>query len=505
MRRVARLSFALSTSLVVLGARGESVRGRVEGRVGSLQQAVRELDEWTQRSGAKSGVVVIESGSGRVLAAAHESLPLNPASNTKLLTAAAALDRLGSDYRYLTGVYGALHDGVAGDLVLRGHGDPSLSTRDLAELVRELVARGLRRVDGRILVDQSRFDDDYTPPAFGQHPNEWASYRAPVSAVALDRNAVALHVLAGSVGQSASVWFEPPGFVEIAGRVESGKLGSGQAIELKLRPQGQRLKAEVTGHVARGLGLVRSERRVEDPRLLAGFVLAHFLRSTGVEFKGDLALGGSAEKTLLVAHRSEPLGVLVRELGKYSDNFYAEMILKTLGAEAERGTGSSARGARAVLGWLNSVGINDAGTVIQNGSGLYDANRTSALTLARALLSAESRPGIAADFLAQLAVGGVDGTLKSRFRRHRATRVVRAKTGTLAEVDALSGYVLASQGRRPLVFAVLVNGPLGDHREARRRIDAVVEAIVETASEVPRAIEAPRGTSAEKAAGHGSR
>ena len=288
-------------------------------------------------------------------------------------------------------------------------------------------------------------------------------------------------MLATEEGKPATLWFDPPGFVNLVGSVETRPAGSGQAIELKLRPEKQRLRGEVRGHVARGLGLVRLVRRVDDPRLFPGFVLAHILRTLGVD-SGEVGLGGAGEQSLLVSHRSEPLGVLVRQLGKHSDNFYAEMILKTLGAEAERGTGSSARGAQAVLAWLKQAGAEDRGTVIQNGSGLYDANRASALTLARALVAAGNRPSIAAEFVGQLAVGGVDGTLKSRFRQHRATRVVRGKTGTLATVDALSGYVLASQGRPPLVFSVLVNGPLGDHREARRRIDRIVEEVVSSAN-----------------------
>jgi D-alanyl-D-alanine carboxypeptidase/D-alanyl-D-alanine-endopeptidase (penicillin-binding protein 4) len=290
-------------------------------------------------------------------------------------------------------------------------------------------------------------------------------------------------VLATEEGKPATLWVDPPGFVNLVGSVETRPAGSGQAIELKLRPEKQRLRGEVSGHVARGLGLVRLERRVDDPRLFPGFVLAHILRTLGVDCPGAVGLGGSGEQSLLVSHRSEPLGVLVHHLGKHSDNFYAEMILKTLGAEAERGTGSSARGAQAVLAWLKQAGAEDRGTVIQNGSGLYDANRASALTLARALVVAGNRPSIAAEFVGQLAVGGVDGTLKSRFRQHRATRVVRGKTGTLATVDALSGYVLASQGRPPLVFSILVNGPLGDHREARRRIDRIVEEAVSSASQ----------------------
>jgi serine-type D-Ala-D-Ala carboxypeptidase/endopeptidase (penicillin-binding protein 4) len=483
MRSVPRFVVAVLVSLGVLGAQSEPVAAQAPvpsaaARASALERAVEELGNWAQKNGAKAGVAVLDASSGRTVVALHDSLALNPASNTKLLTAAAALERLGPDYRYLTGLYGALRNGATGDLVLRGHGDPSLRVRDLSELVRELVARGLRRVEGRILVDQSRFDDDHLPPGYDQRPGEWASYRAPVSAVALERNTVALNVLASDQGQPATLWFEPPGFVEVSGTIETHGTGSGQAIELKLRAQGQRLKAEVGGHVARGLGLIRTERRVDDPRLFAGFVLAQLLRGQGVECKGEVALSGSGERRILVSHRSEPLGVLIRELGKSSDNFYAEMILKTLGAEAEQGTGSSPRGVQAVLAWLKSAGLEDPGTSIKNGSGLYDANRVSAFTLARLLIVAANRPSIEAEFLAQLAVGGVDGTLKSRFRHQRATRTVRAKTGTLADVDALSGYVLASRGRPRLVFSILVNGPLGDHREARRRIDRIVEEAV---------------------------
>jgi D-alanyl-D-alanine carboxypeptidase/D-alanyl-D-alanine-endopeptidase (penicillin-binding protein 4) len=444
-----------------------------------LEREVQELTRYAQRIGGKAGVAILETPSGRLLVGENQTIALNPASNAKLLTAAAALERLGPDYRYTTGLYGVLRGGVVKDLVLRGHGDPSLEVQHLWELGRELVALGLRRVQGRILVDQSRFDDDYLPPAYQQRPSDWSSYRAPVCPVALARNSVSLHVLPGEEGKPAEVWFEPPGFVEVSGTIGTERAGTGQAIDLKLLPHGAKLRAEVSGHIASGLGLVRSDRRVDDPRAYAGFVLASLLKSLGVELKGEVALGGAGQHDLLVSHRSLPLGMLVRELGKNSDNFYAEMLLKTLGAEAGDGTGSSERGAQVLLSWLKGAGALEPGTVVKNGSGLYDANRASALVVARILTTAVDRPSIAPDFLAQLAVGGIDGTLRSRFRQYRAARTIRAKTGTLAEVDALSGYILGERGRPPLVFAILVNGPLGDHREARRRIDRVVVAAAE--------------------------
>src|SRR5258706_557143 len=117
--------------------------------------------------------------SGAVLAAENAHAPLNPASNAKVLTAAAVLDRMGPDYRFTTGVYGRLQGGVVAPLVLRGNGDPSLEEDELWQLASSLRQQGLAKVDG-VLVDQSYFDGETLPPGFNQQPNEWAPFRAPV-------------------------------------------------------------------------------------------------------------------------------------------------------------------------------------------------------------------------------------------------------------------------------------------------------------------------------------
>ena len=135
-------------------------------------------------------------------------------------------------------------------------------------MCRSLAKMGLKRVDGKILVDQSRFDPEYLPPAFGQQPDEWAAFRAPVSAVALERNAVTLNVLAAEPGEPASIWFHPPGFVRVSGQVATRAAGSGQHVRLSLRPDRSQLRATVGGHLAAGLPRLRFERRVDDPRLL---------------------------------------------------------------------------------------------------------------------------------------------------------------------------------------------------------------------------------------------
>ena len=156
-------------------------------RAPELEAAVRSLVNDRRSSDAQIGVVLVDCETGNVLAQAGEHVVVNPASNAKLYTAAAALAILHGSHRYQTTLSGTIKSGAATGLVLRGHGDPSLRTQDLWAMVQELKAHGVRRVEGDIVVDQRFFDEQTTPPAFEQQPNEWAAFRAPVSAVARQR------------------------------------------------------------------------------------------------------------------------------------------------------------------------------------------------------------------------------------------------------------------------------------------------------------------------------
>ncbi|HVU06103.1 MAG TPA: D-alanyl-D-alanine carboxypeptidase/D-alanyl-D-alanine-endopeptidase [Polyangiaceae bacterium] len=441
-----------------------------------LVTAVEELGAWAASVKGRAGADVVEIDTGRVLASLDAHRALNPASNTKVLTAAAVLDRLGPDHRFTTGVYGKVENGAVPVLVLRGDGDPSLETADLVELARALVRQGVRRVD-RIQVDQGAFDDQYVPPAFASQPNEWAPFRAPVSAVSLERNAVTLNVTPGRAGAPASVWFEPPGFVDVKGVVETRPSSAADGVRLTLRPDGPRLRAEVAGFVGAGATRVRYSKRVDDPRLFPGYALAALLRELGVDVPGDPSLGGNEVRARLAYVESAPVSVLVRELGKNSDNFFAETLLKALGGVVRGAPARTENGASVVLEYLASLQAIDPDTKIVNGSGLFDANRVSPSTLVAVLRHGFQSSRIAPDFVAELAVGGVDGTLRNRFKTHADDRAIRAKTGTLDRVVALSGYVLAPPGRSAIAFSFIVDGAPGKHAEARQRIDRAVEAI----------------------------
>lgn len=441
--------------------------------------AFADLERWVKQQGGTLGAVVLDLNSGKSWVSVRAKEPLNPASNQKLLTAAVALDTLGVDYRYRTTLYGRLEKATVRELTLTGHGDPSLGTEDLWRLARALAALGVSRVEGDLVVDQSRFDEAFEPPAYAQQPEEWASFRAPVSAISIDQNTVTLNALATEPGAPARVWFEPPGFVEAKGGIDTRARGQGQELDFRLTPAPQGVRAVVAGHVSEGQPRLRLVRRVADPRALPGRVLGALLKDMGIEWSGKVLLGKTAGGERLAYVTSPPLGQLLGELGKNSDNFYAEMVFKSLGEGPKGEPATSEAAASRVLAWLAHAGLGDPRTKVVNGSGLFDANRVSAELLAQLLGKVYLDPELGPDFVGQLAIGGIDGTLRSRFRGAATRGRVRAKTGTLRNADTLSGYMLSSSGRLPLVFAVLVNGIDERHTAVRERVDRAVSVLAE--------------------------
>jgi D-alanyl-D-alanine carboxypeptidase/D-alanyl-D-alanine-endopeptidase (penicillin-binding protein 4) len=440
-------------------------------------QALDAAVRWARSTGARLGGCFIDLASGAELAAASADVAENPASNQKLVTAGALLRNLGPERTFATGLYGRVVSGRVETLVLRGEGDPSLTSADLAAMAAALKERGVREV-GALLVDQSAFDDHFVPPGFEQQPNEWAAFRAPVSAVAVDRNSVLVTIEPAQRGSPARVSFLPDGFVESDGQIATGARGKPLRAVAGLAPRGDHLVAHLGGAVAEGSAPLRYRQRVEDPRLLPAYVLRTALAAVGVKADGRLLLGGSGERNELLVHRSRRLAELLPELGKNSDNFYAETLLKALGAAIVGTPGTSAQGAEVASTWLKEIGAWDAGTRVTNGSGLFDTNRLSPRTLARLLAHGWRDPALGPDFVAQLAVGGVDGTLKERFSGLAARRAVLAKTGTLKDIVALSGYAVGPDRRRAVAFSMIASNLHGRLTAARQRIDAVVEGVV---------------------------
>ncbi|HEY4394375.1 MAG TPA: D-alanyl-D-alanine carboxypeptidase/D-alanyl-D-alanine-endopeptidase [Polyangia bacterium] len=435
---------------------------------------------------AKVSAVVVEADSGKTLYAHDDKTPLNAASNVKIVTSAASLSLLGPEYRWRTtlsvnGPAGGppLPAGgeVSGDLYLRGSGDPTLSTENLAAMVGDLASLGLHKVRGALVVDDSLFDGGYIPPAYDQKNDSTAS-RAPSSAASLDGNVVGVTIIPGAAaGAPARIVVDPasPYFV-VAGRVTTAANGPA-APSVDTKEDGNRTRVNVSGRIKLGADPRTIYRRVAQPSLFLGQTLRQLLERRGISV-GNVRVGASPAQGLRViaTHDSAPLAVVVQDLNKRSNNFAAEQLLRTLGAEIGGHPGNWDKGLKAVARYLAGIGIKADSYQMKNGSGLYDSNRFSAAQIATILRAAAHDFRISAEFLASLAVAGTDGTIAHRMGATLAERYVRAKTGTLANVSCLSGFA-GSPGHLPLVFSILVN-EVGNPNDARRAQDRAAEILV---------------------------
>lgn len=428
--------------------------------------------------GEQVSITVADAISGNRLFEHHPDLQLNPASNQKLVTAAAALSILGAETRFRTGLYGRVEgNAVTGGLVLRGMGDPSLHQSDLAELARDLERRGVRSVD-EIVVDATYFDAQMLPPAFDQQPNEVAPFRAATGAISVDVNAYVLRVRPGdTVGAPARVDVDGDGYFRIESQITTSEGGAPNVIADQ-RAEGAQLRLTLRGSVPLGSAQLSYRRRVENPVAWSGHLLHDALLDTGIRVTGGVRIASTpSDAPLLAMHQSRPLAELVTALGKQSDNFVAEMLFRDLGAERHR-PGRVEDSIAAVRAYLADAHVEGEPAIV-NGSGLFQGNRISSAQLTRVLVHAYNTPAISSEYVSHLAIGGVDGTLERRLHDLPAPRVVRAKTGTLDDAIALSGYVLGPTPARTYAFSVLVNGARGRQGAARTLADAIARACAE--------------------------
>lgn len=450
-------------------------------RASERPSLVAQLRRIVDESGLaeNASIAIVDTANGRPIFQHRAERPMNPASNQKLVTAFAALRALGADFRMRTAVFGRIDgDAVVGGLALRGYGDPFLNTGDLMVLARDIADQGVRRVD-RIIVDATYFDDQILPPAFEQQPNEVAPFRAPISAIAVDRNAYVLRVLpAREVGGAAIVRLGGARYFDVENGITTTDGGAPNIIADQ-RARGERMTLRLRGTVPLGVRGVSYRRRIENPLPWVGHVFADALRAQGIRCGDTVTVGRTPDGAgLLASHSSPSLGSMLEALGKNSDNFVAEMIFKVLGAERHR-PGRAEDAVAAVRAELERAGISLERMEIVNGSGLFQGNRISAQQLAEMLTAAYRDPSIRPEYVAHLAIAGTDGTLARRLTDLRVPRVVRAKTGTLNGVITLSGYVLGPRPESAYAFSVLTNGVEGRHAAARALTDAVVRALVE--------------------------
>ena len=451
----------------------------------------RELDaifEAPALRGAKLGVAISEFETGQILYARNHKAPLNAAANAKIITSAAALSRLGPEYRWRTVVYGPTQRGgrwlgpgglLAGDLYIRGGGDPTLQAEALGELAADLAAQGLTRVRGSLVVDASFFDD---PNQQGRDPRrEGVGFRPPSSAASLEGNTVAVTVIpAAEAGRPARITVNPTSpYFTIAGRIVTAGMEGPAVPMVDTEADANQTRVVVGGRIRVGERPRVFYRRVHHPEWFLGHTFLEVLRKRGIAVEQPLRLGVVPKQgyRTLTAHESPALAEVAHDLNKRSSSFAAEQVLRTLGAENVGAPGTWDKGLESIAQYLESLGIARNTYRLTNGAGLYDSNRFSAEQIVTVLRATLNDFRIASEFMSSLAVAGVDGTLGPRLAGTSAERFVRAKTGTLGNVAALSG-VVGSPGQGALLFSVLFNDVV-DPLPPRQSAEAVALTLVQ--------------------------
>lgn len=434
---------------------------------------------------ARVSYLVVDLAKGDEVVSREADKGMNLASNAKVMTAAAALQGLGGGFRWRTAVYIDVDPDetglVKGDLYVRGRGDPTLSVGDLRQLAADVAARGVRSIEGRLVIDGTYFDDVVEPPHFLEQPKERAAFRAPVASFGVSRSTFTLTVMA-EPGGGSRVTIDPQiDYLKLTKSEVTSVLEGRTRLRMDIKPKRDHLEIELTGQIRTGEGSWDLRRRVDDPARYAAEVFKKALAEHGIKIKQRTLGKGTVPLTakLVAHHDSPPLIDVLRYMNKRSDNYIAECVLKTLGAELKGAPGAAtwADGTAAVRAQLASLGLAAGTYRLDNGSGLYAATEVSAKQLLTLLSAAHKDYRIGPDLLASLPVGGLDGTLSRRWHGKAAQGRVRAKTGTLDKVTTLAGYIAVEPGR-VLGFAILVNDiPAGQRGVVRTMVDEMVDSL----------------------------
>ena len=433
------------------------------------------------------GVLVKSLKTDEALYSRNAKRLMIPASNMKIVTLAAAADRLGWNYSYETRVFaaGPIDGGVLqGDLIVVGSGDPSIgeSPDVFATWADQIRTRGIRIIAGRVIGDDNDFEDQGL--GFGWSWDDVPDdYSAGVSALQYNENAVRITIMPGpGVGDWAGVAVSPTtSGLTIESAVTTSKAGASPNIAADRLPGSARLR--LSGTLAVGAAPVARDVSVDNPTQFFVNALRKALIDRGVDVRGpavdiDEIRDAPARPSgaPLITHRSAPLSTLAIRLMKASQNLYAETFLKTLAAGSEPAT--AVRGRSIAEDTLRAWGVGADGLILRDGSGLSRYDYVTADALVTILAHIDRQASLKGPFEASLPIAGRDGSLSNRMKGTAAEGNARAKTGSMSQVRGLSGFVSTADGE-PLVFSILANNFETPPDTINRTADAIVVRLAE--------------------------
>lgn len=441
----------------------------------SVAQAFRQAGIPAAAIGAYAQEVV----AGRTLISANAQTPLSPASTIKLVTTQAALQVLGPTYTWKTGAYatGAQRgDVLEGDLVMRGGGDPRFNMESLWLFLRQIREKGIRQIDGDLVLDHSLFEArSFDAAEFDNAPLK--PYNAGPDALLLNYHAFALRLVPDQASGRARVSVEPPvaGLPVSGPALVDGECGNWNAgLAPSLTDQG--IVIDGTYPYACGENVLYAHPYQMSRAAYFGAVFRRLWGEMGGTLAGRVRDGMLPPDARLVGEwQSAPLTQVIQDINKFSNNVMARQLLLTLAAQTSQAPANPENGTVAVRAWLQSRGIEAADLVLENGSGLSRGARISAITMGRMLLAAYNSPTMP-EYIASLPLVAYDGTMKKRLRDRPVAGRAHIKTGSIAGVRAVAGYVMAASGKW-YALVCMVNHQ--NSAAAREPLDLLVQWVYE--------------------------
>ncbi|MEW1840410.1 D-alanyl-D-alanine carboxypeptidase/D-alanyl-D-alanine-endopeptidase [Nonomuraea angiospora] len=425
--------------------------------VADLTQDINQILSDSRLTIARAGVVVKSAATGEELYATDAGKLLTPASNTKLFTSAAAAETLGLDYRFPTTVLSSGRKAgsvLAGDLVLRGTGDPTMLAEDYDALAAKVAAAGVKVVTGKLVTDDTWFDSQRLGNDWSWD-DETAYYAAPISALTAspdrDYDAGSVIVSVAAEGDQVKVSTTPEtGYLKIV-----NKATVGSETDVLIERQHNSRTVVITGTVK---DPYQEWVAVDDPTAYVASLFRTSLTKHGVKVLGSTVTAPApAEAKELARHESMTLGELLVPFLKLSNNIHAEILTKAMGRKvANQGTWSAGLKVSTDFAKANGVQVIN----MRDGSGLSRRDGFSPGSIVQLLTAVRSKPWFKT-WYESLPIAGnaerfVGGTLRSRMRNTPAAGNVHAKTGSLTGVTSLSGYVTSAEGE-PLIFSIMLN------------------------------------------------
>lgn len=419
------------------------------------------------------GMMLVRMRDGKTLFEHHPDRYFTPASVTKLFTAYAALMHLGKDYRYETSI---LSDDNR-NIYVHFTGDPTLTQSDLDGLVASIKAQGVTHIEGHLVVDDTAFDDHYFVNDSAYEDRKFC-YGTAISSIMVDGNCFYSQLVPGSKsGQPAVIKSEHRMLLERLDNQAISRFTPKGACPLELTETGKNAY-RISGCIGPKTPPLPLRISVQDPRMMIKKLLPMLLKKHHIHWHGEVQFSATPSSARrLSVHKSEPLEVLLREMGHKSNNLVANSLFKHLPYRLYATKGTFKEGSDVMKGTLQQFAQIDARALhLEDGAGMSLRNVVTPRIMTDLLTVVYQNNDVRDIFIKSLPRGGMEGTLQHRMKSSGVKGLVQAKTGGADSISALSGYLTHPQ-EGVLAFAMLNNGFL-DKKKQKKLEDSLLTYLI---------------------------